>query len=71
MVHIIRTGKLPEAQVYEVTCPKCKTLFSFLRGEARTHHARDQRDNSYLEIGCPLPGCGTTVTKDLDYNSGR
>jgi len=52
MVEIISKG-IPDAErKYFATCSKCKTSFSFKKGEARLVY--DRRDGNYLEIACPV-----------------
>ena len=60
---IIKEGRLVEDEEFEAHCPKCKTVFSFFRKEAKS--CSDQRDGRYLEVRCPLPGCGDLIYVDL------
>lgn len=60
MVQIISRGIAERNQTREATCIRCRTKFSFEQWEAKYNN--DQRDGDYLSIGCPLPGCGNTVT---------
>lgn len=63
-MRIIRQGKLPEMELFEVTCDRCKTLFEFEKVEAKI--TSDQRDGDFMTIDCPL--CHKPVTVDVDYN---
>lgn len=56
---IIQAGALPEKKVYKTTCSHCKTVFEFEKHEAR--FIPDPRDGSFLQIKCPLDGCGHDV----------
>ena len=49
---IIKQGKLPETELYVITCRNCRTEFEFERGEGR--YISDQRDGDSIEIACPL-----------------
>ena len=67
---IISTGRLPKDQTYEATCTSCTTIFTFQREEALA--IGDNRDGSYMEIACPLEGCGKMVTVAMTKpNYGR
>jgi phage FluMu protein Com len=49
---IISPGKLPENQVYEITCPNCKCIFEFESKEATPN--KDHKNGNYLTIKCPF-----------------
>lgn len=61
-MRIVKEGKLPGEQEYRATCRRCGTLFVFLQSEAVLKG--DQRDGDYLEVACPLKGCGAAVLVD-------
>jgi phage FluMu protein Com len=67
MPKILRQGKLPEKELFEISCDNCKTLFQFERQEAKL--VPDQRDGDFLEIDCPFCHKRQTVASDL--NSSR
>jgi len=49
---ILERGQIPNEQLYEIRCTKCRTLFQFQQQEAKYHS--DQRDGDYLMIDCPV-----------------
>lgn len=53
---ILQEGKLPGNRAYRSQCRNCGTKFEFTALEATL--VPDQRDGDYLEIRCPLAGCG-------------
>jgi RNase P subunit RPR2 len=62
-MRIIKEGKLPEKEIFQITCKNCSTVFEFFREEANV--TRDQREGDYLSIACPL--CKKIQTKSLPY----
>jgi hypothetical protein len=62
-VKIISRGVKPEDKVYKGTCMNCMTVFECQRHEGTFHEARDQRDDSYLSVKCPV--CGKSANAYL------
>lgn len=58
---IIEHGALPEEKTYQSKCGNCKTVFEFLRKEAK--YNSDQREGPFLTINCPL--CGNQVIENV------
>lgn len=58
-ITILHRGVVPDTIPIEVTCHKCRTVFSFLKTDAV--YQADQRDGDYYRIDCPV--CQATVTK--------
>ncbi|PIL90767.1 hypothetical protein CA950_15475 [Acinetobacter pittii] len=51
MVKVIKTGKLPEDTIHEITCHNCKSDLEFKESEARIFNHRNEIN---LVITCPV-----------------
>lgn len=65
---ILKHGRLPEEDIFRGTCSYCKTEFECKRHEGKMHYARDQRDENYLTVDCPVCTKSTTAYK---YDGGQ
>lgn len=63
MATIVTPGQLPADKEVTTECNNCGTLFTFTRGEAK--EGADDRFGRYLEVVCPLTGCGKNVVVPL------
>lgn len=63
-MRIIKQGVNPAERTYRVTCQNCKTVFEFMRNEAR--FSSDQREGDCLLVDCPV--CKQTLF--VPANSG-
>ncbi len=62
-VQITKHGTLPTEKLYSATCPNCRTEFVFQKKDAKFQSC--QREGSWLEIQCPLPGCNEKIILTL------
>lgn len=56
-VKVTKPGALPEHDVFEGTCYRCKTEVEFERADAK--FTSDQRDGDFLSVACPT--CGGSI----------
>ena len=65
-IEIIERGSLPENDVFDAQCWKCRSKLRFLRSDAKL--TSDQRDGDFLTVECPV--CGEPVTMGAQRRSG-
>ena len=58
---ILKEGKLPKYDEFQVTCGKCKTEFIYEENELHI----DYKDGSY--IVCPLKGCNQFISHNPHF----
>lgn len=49
---IIKEGKLPEKDEFIHTCPNCKTIYEFVKGECK--FSSSPKNESYYVVECPF-----------------
>jgi hypothetical protein len=65
-MEIIHEGKLPQQNKYMTTCSHCQTVFRFDKNDTFDHAS--WRNETFVNVRCPLPGCGKTLTVEItDY----
>lgn len=62
-VKIIVRGDDKAARPIRTTCRECKTVFEFLKTDAR--YVNDQRDGDFYHISCPVCGHGVNRAVNL------
>lgn len=58
-MEIIEEGNIPEDEVFEGRCTRCRCKVRFKRHEAKYHAA--PRNETYLTVKCPTPKCGNEI----------
>ena len=61
-MEIIKVGRKPNGEKYEVTC-RCASIFRFNKSEALYYEKDTEKGGDYLSIRCPICGnhCHTSV----------